>query len=520
MLKVLFCIYTMGMIKKLLFLLLTALLTFPTYAAPLRTLVTKRARQAQSAAAQITDTSSSRQAEIIQALFQEVNRPTRSLTWEQFEQETVQHQQNSQAVIAEQQQKVCHLFDTDCQLYHKIVLPIPLYGTVRPDYAKETSQAKYIYVTDASAHDTKTIPQEVGRVLSSVRQTHPQARILLATEFAIAQDTAEAPIHFAGPQNVPFFISEEYRSLVPLANSLDIDILGLDDSIIVQDQTHNNAIKVGDALVDFDPFSLSQHIQEILVQYDGDWGPTLAGLPKTITEYHQLRLELRYVEEHPDHIAKDNNWSAQQTQTYIAKFKKTIEEYHTYLQGVADIINIYITDFLHRSNWGVYQRNIQWTRYIKAVSKYYDIIIVYGGSGHLDDTLFGAVPEQIKEPYVLFNLYTEEKISENLQNAYQNVDEIRQEKFGDFYSTDDLFQREDIQIYNQEFIDKFDNVFALNGKSLVRLTPPPGADPHSHVFFIKHKTNSHLSAEEKAEYSVTSRTRFDVYLPDESSANP
>ena len=510
------------MMKKLLFLLLTVWLTFPTYATPLQTLVANRVQRVRRAPIKNIIQSNARtprQVEIIRALFREKLRPARTLTWEQFEEETVQYKQDSQAYIEKVRSKIYDVFDTDCKLYHKIVLSIPFYGHFRPDYANETRKAKYIYVTDASSHDTKTIPKEVSRVLSATRQAQPDARILLATEFAVVQDAFKAPIHFAGEQSIPFAIPEEYDSLLPLADRLNIDILSLDDDIIKQDDTNYNAIKVGDALVDFDPFSLPQSIRKILAKYDADWEQLSADLAETLENHKDIWTKLYYLKEYPDEVAKDNNFSPQQIQTFITELEEEEREYNTYLWDLAYVVNIYVADFLKRSNWGVRQRNVQWANYIKAISEYYDVIIVYGGSGHLNEEMPGTVPEEIGEPYVLFNFYTKEQLPSDLEQLYQNAEQICLEEFGNPYTTNDVFQREDIQRYNQEFIDLFDIDSISCNTSILKTTPPPGADTHVHVFFIKFVTNSHLSPEEKVRFNIIPSITFDVYLPDESATS-
>ncbi|MBR2082522.1 MAG: hypothetical protein IJ876_05915 [Elusimicrobiaceae bacterium] len=67
----------------------------------------------------------------------------------------------------------------------------------QPDYGKETKGFPFIFLTDASGHHRQSIVQEVKHVMESVRQANPQARILLALEFARMADFA-TPIRFAG----------------------------------------------------------------------------------------------------------------------------------------------------------------------------------------------------------------------------------------------------------------------------------------------------------------------------------
>lgn len=98
----------------------------------------------------------------------------------------------------------------------------------RPNYGKETKGVPFIYLTDASGHGTQSIVNEVQELMQQVRKTNPQARILLALEFAEMQD-ADTPIQFAGKINKEMYISAPYNQLAPLAAQLGMDILALDD---------------------------------------------------------------------------------------------------------------------------------------------------------------------------------------------------------------------------------------------------------------------------------------------------
>lgn len=78
-----------------------------------------------------------------------------------------------------------------------------------------------------------------------------------------------------------------------------------------------------------------------------------------------------------------------------------------------------VYDFLSRSEWGVAQRNNQWMRYIKAVEKYYDIIIVYAGSAHLDNAVAkDTLPTLLAKDGILVSIFSQEKIAEQSQQFY------------------------------------------------------------------------------------------------------
>lgn len=122
----------------------------------------------------------------------------------------------------------------------------------RPDYAREAKGFSYIYLTDASGHGTQSITQEVAHVLRSVRQANPQARILLAFEFAYMTDFA-TPMHFARQSNDKMDLYPVTNSLVPLADQLNIDVLALDDNILMKDSDEDGdpylVYKIGNILL-------------------------------------------------------------------------------------------------------------------------------------------------------------------------------------------------------------------------------------------------------------------------------
>ena len=118
----------------------------------------------------------------------------------------------------------------------------------RPDYGQETKGLPFVYVTDASGHETRSIVSEVQHVLRSVRRANPQARILLALEFAVMTDFA-TPIRFAGKQNKEMILDGSYEALAPLADELHMDTLALDDAIIWLEGEQYIAYKIGDKLL-------------------------------------------------------------------------------------------------------------------------------------------------------------------------------------------------------------------------------------------------------------------------------
>ena len=126
----------------------------------------------------------------------------------------------------------------------KEYLKLSVWKQERPRYGKETKGIKYIYVTDASSHDTQSIPAEVGVLLQQVRKANPQAKILLAVEMAFRVNLDNLPIQFAHTSNESIQLAGPYQQLKQTADRLEVDLLALDD-MIMSDVGERVGIKLG-----------------------------------------------------------------------------------------------------------------------------------------------------------------------------------------------------------------------------------------------------------------------------------
>ena len=186
-------------------------------------------------------------AQIIQALSKEMALPKgRPLNWQDVQKKSQVLQQEQLKQNTENAESAIEAFDTDRKSFI-FQQSLPRYGYARPDYAFETKDVKYIYVSDASAHGTQTIPAEVIQVLRSVRRARPHARVLLAAEFFVRTEPGVLPLFFhdvlPNDNTEPFEI-QAYGEVWLEAFLLNMDILGLDDLIY-----SNDNIKVGDSWV-------------------------------------------------------------------------------------------------------------------------------------------------------------------------------------------------------------------------------------------------------------------------------
>lgn len=173
------------------------------------------------------------------------------ISWDQFE-------KNSQKLTAELEKKYQH-FQQD--MANSLELQWPYIAQMnRPDYGKETKGIPFVYLTDASSHDTQSIVREIKQVMISIRKANPQARILLALEFAEMTDFA-TPIRFAHKANKKMQVTAPYNLLVKQADQLGMDILALDDFIFFQ-QKPMAFYKIGRYLIIMDDLSKPSFISD------------------------------------------------------------------------------------------------------------------------------------------------------------------------------------------------------------------------------------------------------------------
>lgn len=369
------------------------------------------------------------------------------------------------------------LFNSDCELFTTLFLGDLQRGNKRPDYAQETQNVKYIYVTDASDHGTKSIPYEVNVLLQQIRRARPKARILLALEFAVREDPHALPIHFAGEKELPFTIDQSYSFLIKKADKLDIDVLALDDFLLPQ-LGETPGFKMGDSIVeDLDHSSA----QNILNQYDITLLPALRGVVSDLmaldNNLRSKQQQLERLNTNPVYFSDGKPLSPAQTEQVKKQLQKDLNQLwqqrqllEQTKQALEHNKTVYLHDFISRSPWGMEQRNAQWAQYIEAISSFYDVIITYAGSGHLSMPLSGAalLPQRIQQPFVLFDFYTWEKLSQEDQEAYEQCARIQEEENSTMEWLGDMLQDESAE-YCMQYVQK----------SL--------EEPHdfSHPFFLK-----------------------------------
>ena len=285
-----------------------------------------------------------------------------------------------------------------------------------PDYGEKLAGSKFIILGEGANHGEEIQLEESFRLLESIRKANPQARILLAEEHAETMVSCNQPLESkeclwpspfraARSQNDNITISHEYKPVLALLDRLGIDLLAL-DSTYVGGLDYIPTLQVGNKAI---PIIISENP----LFNDGM-------TPKILEAYGEKDLDY-----------------------------------------ALDIV----LDFILRSPWGVVQRNRQWTRYIRAAEPYYDIIIVWAGTGH---TAFG--PNTITEEISRWG----NKVSHVLLTVMED-DIIRDKSYGSVQTPQQIFKLEPTQeeyktieeiLLQQQIDDRIFHISNVNGVTI------------------------------------------------------
>ncbi len=203
---------------------------------------------------------------------------------------------------------------------------------------QQAAKTKFIFIGES--HLPGVAPAVV-RALRTIRQIKPNARILLASEFAVTFAPFQAvPFQKAGTQNRYFKDPQlSYQAVFQAAEQLKMDVLSLDDAWI-----------------------------EAPVNGRKEWG---------------------FSAKVGNYLVNANYATAQ------------IQDLGRIAGGIQKVDPLQIVGMVHdyfsASPWGWEQRNLQWAKYIAAMQANYDVIIIYGGSSHFEPTTgIVAVPQLLK----------------------------------------------------------------------------------------------------------------------------
>ena len=377
---------------------------------------------------------SPRQQQIVGALTQATSAKPREISWKMFEQESTQLHTQWQNQREQSQAFNKALYQQDPALYKRLLNPTTAAGWQQIEYAPELLNATHIFIGER--HDTTLIPAQVENILAAVRQINPLARILLAVEFIRPEHPGQAPILFADGDASRF--SQPYTNLVSKAQSLNMDLLALDN---MSNYPGKPVCRMGNVAVTYD--LQSPLVQRIIKQYGPQWDQTAAPWKKkrqqVAQQVDQLQKTLPLLEKNPTQLAQTAKKLGKTPKQFLETSREALKQARQQITNMdkqiktfrEESIYYYVTDQLARSDWGVNQRNAQWAQYIQAVQPFYDIVIVYAGSGHLSETAFQPLTKHLQtnaQKAVLFTFQTNEHLPADLEQAYrQSAQILRQE---------------------------------------------------------------------------------------------
>lgn len=294
-----------------------------------------------------------------------------------------------------------------------ISLPVkdffPIYSGY-PDYEKILRNEKIIYIAEGMNHDTKAAPQEVVKILKAVRKINPNAKILLATEFALWYNPIQEILDFNNTvqENDSFAFCLWFSQ----ATTEDKKEIGLTEDKIKKLQEECKP------LLDF----LKQ--VEGLERYAS--APLLkrAGQKSYFWELESYSPVFKTADEQKIDLLALDDHVIQETEN-----KDILIKVGRYMVKVPEDISIpdlgvgrasSLANFIKISSWGAAERTADWANRIRSVMGNYDIILVYAGNGHLCSTYFTDLQPMVgKNPFVDIILYPMENLPKEEADFYE-----------------------------------------------------------------------------------------------------
>lgn len=343
----------------------------------------------------------------------------KEITWQEF----LKQNKNAKGVEA-----VSTRLDMKCTEAYCELLPekIPLKaiaksGNSEVDYQTILSGYKLIYVGEGMNHDTQHAPLEMAKILRAAREANPGAKILLAAEFLVWMPS--------GPQlpaKTPEQIRDLEHSIQEALSDLDFAYNFLSDEgkmelerqYLQQKQEYLNHLKelnVYAQILPSEPLLKKAGSKSNLFS-DDEYTPVFKAADELGID--QLALD-------------DDAPGASQTNEIAAKIGEFIVWAHpqdkipswnalrTRSDSYEEERYMALQQNLGVSPWGVRERNREWARRIKILQPFYDIIIVYAGSGHLSNTYYMDLQPMVEQKdFLNITLYPMEDLPAAMQNYY------------------------------------------------------------------------------------------------------
>ena len=303
-----------------------------------------------------------------------------------------------------------------------IALPMKDFYLIRsgyPDYEKILRNEKLIYIAEEMNHDTKAAPQEVVKILKAVRKINPNAKILLAAEFAVWYYPIQEILYFDNA------LQKDEQSFTFCLRFSKATIEEKKAAGFTEDQ-------IKKLQEDCKPFLDFLKQREELERYAS--APLLkeAGQKSYFLEYkHYSSVSKTADEQKIDLLALDDH-VIEETENedilikvgrYMVKVPKNVS-----IPELGEGRASSLANFIKISSWGVAERTADWANRIKAVMDNYDIVLVYAGSGHLCYTYFTDLQPMVgKNPFVDIILYPMENLSKEKADFYEKRQELAEQ---------------------------------------------------------------------------------------------
>lgn len=295
-----------------------------------------------------------------------------------------------------------------------ISLPVkdffPIYSGY-PDYEKILRNEKIIYIAEGMNHDTKAAPQEVVKILKAVRKINPNAKILLAAEFAVWYYPIQEILDFnnnTAQENNSFAFCLWFSQ----ATTEDKKEVGLTEDKIKKFQEECKPLldflKQGEELERYASAPLLKRAGQKSYFWEHEpYSPVF----KTADEQ---KIDLLALD---DHVIEEtgNKDILIKVGRYMVKVPEDISIPDL---GVGRASSL--ASFIKNSSWGAAERTADWANRIKAVMDNYDIVLVYAGNGHLCSTYFTDLQPMVgKNLFVDIILYPMENLPKEEADYYE-----------------------------------------------------------------------------------------------------
>lgn len=367
--------------------------------------------------------------------------------------------------------------------------PIPLEtiqqeGNSEPDYKTLLAGQKLIFVAEGINHNTKRAPQEMAKILQAVRAANPNAKILFAAEF----------LEWECHENLASFDPEEEKEITRNLENIQLQLSSY--------QTDGRTLSAQEAA----------QFQRLQRQYESDlelWQgyqiykkeledsiskhPLLkkAGRPTDLTVSEEYIPAFQAADDLGiDQLALDDTvWGAVDN-----KIGAKVGEFVVWstpqdkLPAWGDQPNLSketkrfyaMHQLVGASPWGVRERNRDWARRIKTLMPLYDIVIVYAGDAHLNNTYYLDLQPMLEQKdFVNITLYPLETLPQEHALTYQQRSDILESR--------NITQNKTLQKTKKQALDKIDLEQLIDDSDYIEV---PWTDKQKPLWFLSYDNDS------------------------------